>query len=75
MLGITATKSMVAIAPVNAKESSKIFLYLPWSAAPDMEMIYMLFWSQLICHRVSIDDGIPTHNAARYVLESRDTVE
>ena len=38
---------MVATAPVPAKMSSKLFRYLPWSAAPDMETMTRAWKSTL----------------------------
>ena len=51
--GITAKKSINATAPVNPKPKRNIFLNLPWSAAPDMEMMSKA-WTRTLSEKVYI---------------------
>lgn len=50
-MGITAKNSINATAPVNPKPNRNVFLNLPWSAAPDMEMISK-DWTRTLSEKV-----------------------
>jgi len=50
-LGVTAKNSINATAPINPNPNRNVFLNLPWSAAPDIE-IMSKDWTRTLSEKV-----------------------